>query len=327
MLWGRSGNCCAYPECRKQLAMDIEDTDDISIVGEEAHIVGKEKDAPRGNSDLTNDQRDKYDNLILLCSIHHKVIDDHPEIYTVDKLRLNKQEHERWVAKNLQFDEVKQKEDEFYAGYLDNILGLLKIDHYKAWTSALFGGDQPTLRKEIYDKLKEAVSYILSRVWFYRYQPLKDAFINVKNVINDLLLIFDHYSTLNENETIYYTEKFYRIKEWDPEKYNKLGDKYDYHVKLVEDLTLELTRALNYLFDQVRKYLFPPFRITEGVLLIEVGPFMDFSWRTYRVEYRGEERKDKPYPGWKKFLTVRHSRDIAFGEGNEDIYTHPFMNK
>lgn len=327
MLWGRSANCCAFPGCHRQLAMDIEDTDDISIVGEEAHIVAKEKDGPRGNSDLTNEQRDKYENLILLCSIHHKIIDDHPEIYTVDKLKLTKQEHEKWVSQNLQFDEVKQKEDEHYSGYLDKLLELFMIDSYKGWTSTIFGGDHPRIYKEPYDKLKEVTPYLLSRVWFYRYQPLEDAFINVKNVINDLLLIFDHYADSNSSETIYFTEKFYKIREWNPEEYDRLLKKYNYHVKFVEDLTLELTRALNYLFDQVRRYLFPSFRITEGLLLVEVGPFMDFSWRTYRVEYRGEERKDKPYPGWKKFLEVRDSRDISFGTGNEDIYSHPFMKE
>lgn len=71
MLWGRSGNICAFPDCKKELVMDISETDDISVVGEEAHIVAREAEGPRGNSPLTPEQRDKYDNLILMCSIHH----------------------------------------------------------------------------------------------------------------------------------------------------------------------------------------------------------------------------------------------------------------
>ena len=42
------------------------------------------------------------------------------------------------------------------------------------------------------------------------------------------------------------TERFYRIREWDPERYTLLADRYGFHVELVQDLILELTRAANY---------------------------------------------------------------------------------
>jgi hypothetical protein len=40
----------------------------------------------------------------------------------------------------------------------------------------------------------------------------------------------------------------------------------------------------------------------EGALLVESGPFEDFSFKIYRLEYTKEERKDIPYPGLVKFL-------------------------
>jgi len=97
MLWGRSGNICAFPDCKKELVMDETETDDSSIIGEEAHIVAQKEDGPRGVSDLTPEQRDKYDNLILLCSIHHKLIDDQPNCYTVEKIKKYKKTHEDWI--------------------------------------------------------------------------------------------------------------------------------------------------------------------------------------------------------------------------------------
>ena len=66
MLWGRSGMMCAFPDCKKELVSDESETDDPSLIGEEAHIVGKTENSPRGKSDLPSEQRDKFDNLILL---------------------------------------------------------------------------------------------------------------------------------------------------------------------------------------------------------------------------------------------------------------------
>lgn len=75
MLWGRAANRCAI--CRMELVMDASETDDEAVVGEACHIVAQKEDGPRGQSPLTQEQRDKYANLILLCNVHHKQVDDH----------------------------------------------------------------------------------------------------------------------------------------------------------------------------------------------------------------------------------------------------------
>lgn len=49
MLWGRSGNRCAFPECRKILVEDETETDNESIIGDEAHIVAKEENGHEEN--------------------------------------------------------------------------------------------------------------------------------------------------------------------------------------------------------------------------------------------------------------------------------------
>lgn len=325
MLWGRSGNLCAFPDCKKELVMDISETDDMSIVGEEAHIVAREIKGPRGNSELTTEQRDKYDNLILTCSIHHKIIDDHPATYTTELLYKYKKEHEDWVRQNLKLDTSKQREDEAYASYIDEVLRLIDIDNYTAWTSYMLSGDSPRISKEQYENLKTLVNYILARVWYNRYPFLEKALINLRFVINDLQMVFDKYSEeIREGEELW-TRKFYKIDNWDEELYDKLSIKHTYHVDLVIDLTLELTRALNYLFDKVREYIFPSFRIDKGVLLVEKGPFMDLTWKTYRVEYKSDERKEFPYPGLKEFMEIRENRDVTWGSGvSEDYFLKPF---
>ena len=117
-----------------------------------------------------------------------------------------------------------------------------------------------------------------------------------------------------------WTEKFYKIREYDEERYHKLLKKFEYHCLLVEDLALEMTRAANYLFDMVRLHLFPTYRIKEGILLIEMGPFMDMSWKTIRNEYKPDER-DTLYPGLRKFMEIREKRNYFRGKGvNEDYF-------
>jgi hypothetical protein len=89
------------------LIEDATPTDDESVIGEEAHIVAREEDGPRGQSILSREQRDAYSNLILLCRKHHKIVDDQLNEYTVEKLHKLKIDHLRWIEENL--SEYKEK--------------------------------------------------------------------------------------------------------------------------------------------------------------------------------------------------------------------------
>jgi tetratricopeptide (TPR) repeat protein len=81
--------------------MDASQTDDESLIGEACHIVAQSPSGPRGHSPLTPEQRDHYDNLILLCRNHHKRVDDQENTYTVQRLRDMKAAHEKWVRETL----------------------------------------------------------------------------------------------------------------------------------------------------------------------------------------------------------------------------------
>lgn len=98
-LWARSGNLCA--KCKKQLTKDVS-KDQPLVIGEECHIVASSVNGPRGNDPLPLTSRDRYENLILLCRDDHAEIDKFPDLYTVDKLKRMKSDHETWVKNNLQ---------------------------------------------------------------------------------------------------------------------------------------------------------------------------------------------------------------------------------
>ena len=81
--------------------MDATTQDNESVIGEECHIISCQPNGPRHNPEFQIDKIDAYSNLILLCRIHHKIIDDHPEIYTAEFLFQLKAGHERWIKEAL----------------------------------------------------------------------------------------------------------------------------------------------------------------------------------------------------------------------------------
>lgn len=106
LLAMRSGNLCAFSDCRKELTTDGEKSDP-AIIGEAAHIHGenpgtdKRPPSARFKKDMTPDVRDHYDNLIYLCPSCHTKIDKQEEDYPAEVLFELKEEHESWVSSQL----------------------------------------------------------------------------------------------------------------------------------------------------------------------------------------------------------------------------------
>jgi hypothetical protein len=97
-IWGECAATCCM--CKRYLIRPCDNTK-FSILGQIAHIVAKEEIGPRGNSDLSISERNSADNLLLLCSDCHKIIDDHPEEHTVQSLHQIKAEHINWIKTRL----------------------------------------------------------------------------------------------------------------------------------------------------------------------------------------------------------------------------------
>lgn len=89
-LFAVSGNRCAFPRCSLQLV----DAPTGKVTGRISHIKARQPGGPRYEQLQTEEQRHSFDNLLLLCPIHHDVIDDDPDSYTVDRLTRMKAQHE-----------------------------------------------------------------------------------------------------------------------------------------------------------------------------------------------------------------------------------------
>lgn len=72
-----------------------------AVVGEECHIVSREASGPRSSLGISIDDVDAYPNLVLLCPVHHKLVDDNPGDFTVEFLLRLKDDHERFVSQLL----------------------------------------------------------------------------------------------------------------------------------------------------------------------------------------------------------------------------------
>lgn len=99
ILWGKSGTRCAM--CRHTLVVDPNALDSESVVGDECHIVSGAKGGPRHDPRFPTFEIDELSNFILLCRIHHKLVDDQAGTYTAEVLRTIKANHENWVQQKL----------------------------------------------------------------------------------------------------------------------------------------------------------------------------------------------------------------------------------
>ncbi|MFS0726347.1 HNH endonuclease signature motif containing protein [Paenibacillus sp. 1P07SE] len=107
ILWGKSGNRCSI--CKRILVIDATEKDDMSIIGDECHIVSGQVNGPRYNPEYNKEIIDSYENLILLCRVHHKMVDDQQETYTASILLQMKENHEKWVSEKLNEEKVKKQ--------------------------------------------------------------------------------------------------------------------------------------------------------------------------------------------------------------------------
>lgn len=298
--------------------MEREGRDDESVVGDMAHIVGRDDDsrAARVPARLTPEEREQYAgligsrneyvNLILLCKVHHKLVDDQPNSYPVSRLLEIKAGHEQWVRESLSgFDFAKQQDDEVYAEYLDHWIHAAHLENWMGWTSFVFGSGQPSLDYEINRELKDLNRWLLGRVWPQRYPTLEDAFRRFRWILDDFLIKFHEHS--QQCGSTYWTEKIYQRAygaNYDPDRLQHLAEEYDKHVAIVVDLGLELTRAANRICDEVRRHIDPTFWIREGRLLVQEGPDEHLMWHEYVAQYAQGEI----YEGLEEFKESRAAR-------------------
>jgi len=93
-LFAVSGNRCAFPRCEIPLIDKLSG----KVTGKVCHNKAKNPGGPRYDPNQSDEKRDAFENLLLMCPIHHDVIDADPESYTVSRLKEIKNKHEAKYA-------------------------------------------------------------------------------------------------------------------------------------------------------------------------------------------------------------------------------------
>ncbi len=108
LLWANAAGLCSFAACDEKLTVRQAGSVAPHTLGEMAHIKGRGNGSNRYDENQTDEQRNSYENLILLCPNHHTLIDkpENEEIYSVEILLKMKFDHENKVNNKLQVEKL-----------------------------------------------------------------------------------------------------------------------------------------------------------------------------------------------------------------------------
>ena len=95
-----SGGLCNFPECGEKLIYQYEGGTFVKLV-EICHIIGESPEGPRGHLTKSKLLAEEPENIILLCTKHHLIVDHGEREFPVDKLIHMKKNHVKWVNERL----------------------------------------------------------------------------------------------------------------------------------------------------------------------------------------------------------------------------------
>ena len=128
LLWAVSGSLCCFPDCGVKCVEQANDNDRSVIIGHIAHIEANSDSGPRANPNLSQQERNSYENLILLCPTHHVLVDAQASTYTVEMLRT-----------------LKTAQEARYNDFLAQAMPNITFTELETITNVLVNGNQPQL--------------------------------------------------------------------------------------------------------------------------------------------------------------------------------------
>lgn len=325
-LWGAAGRECSYPDCEQRLfeAVQDETTGDEVVVGKQCHIVSQRADGPRNPGSLTDEEkerwkslienRDGYQNLVLMCGVHHDVIDGDIAGHPVARVVEIKQAHERDIDERLTPQKRNENTIEIrYAAIIEEWARRIDIDRWDGRISSVAASQ--AMRIDTLEDLRDLRTWLHTRVWPRTAGPLEEAFLNFRAISENLESVVEYYGTRTEGMVL--VDQVYREEEArgaDEKRMVSLRARSDYYQDLACDLAIELTRAVNLVCDRVREEIWPTYRLEEGYATIGLGLDASLSFQTLRPLYP-PNTEGVPYPGLRQFAIDRKDSDAARGEG------------
>ncbi len=290
LLWGRSGSRCAI--CRIELSHEAVNSNNSYVIGEQAHIVGELPTAPRGNSPLLLDERNTYHNLVLLCPTHHTEIDKNESDWPIERLYQTKSTHELWVRESLSsVSDLNARANELIvSSIIDSVVTLLRLESWSEWTSFALSPDTSWpdgLGEDIYS----CVQKLMGAIWPPEFDELKRSAITLARLAHKASETFLKHAVKQEKS--WFAIRFYSEGGWNP-NYDADLLRFTQWQQECFQLIHEATKAANWFSDIVRRDINPLFFAEKGKFLIEEGPFLDGTFRSYVLQFTDEQKASLP---------------------------------
>ena len=100
-LWARSGGFCQNPACNSDFFVIFADGK-VTSTAELSHVIGRSKRGPRGDNELSAEERDECENIILLCPTCHTLVDKNPRQFPAETLCEWKRSHEHVIRRQFE---------------------------------------------------------------------------------------------------------------------------------------------------------------------------------------------------------------------------------
>ncbi len=160
ILGKRAGFRCSNPDCRKGTVGPTLEPNDSATIGEAAHIKGARPGAKRYDPEVSVGTIASITNGIWLCRNCHKLVDTDDSRYTCELLYLWREEHERYVLKEIASAggkcDLKLRDAQLspFEGY-PSIIRRIVIDRPMGWEWRLTAELMRYLNEPIFRKLND----------------------------------------------------------------------------------------------------------------------------------------------------------------------------
>lgn len=262
LLWAKAAGRCSI--CKEVLSVESSSPSSKTLIGQNCHIIGEKLErGPRHKSNLEKKDRNRYPNLILLCSNHHIEIDGDEEKYTVEYLHQIKSDHEVWVQQSLT-ENNESPSTKLYSHLINYIVVNLSLDYWEWFTD---NSIRTIMLNEDVIKMRNTVIR-LSRVnW-------PNDIINLENSIKELCEYVDiyikHYTSFAyPRSDTHWIENKIKYKDRLTGFPTIVGDeqeKRDYHTHFIN--IWNLTYSVNNFAKEVRASLNKEFYFLQGDFVI-----------------------------------------------------------
>lgn len=294
LLWGRAAGRCSI--CGELLSADNMSEEFAYLIGEQAHVVGEKTNAARGKSNIDEEKRNSYHNLILLCPNCHTRVDKNPEDYSVEKLFIIKSEHELKVQETFALLTKDSKEEAVkivYSSLIDSTVELCDINNWSNWLSEL-NSYSMGISDDMVENLRSFIIQGLKANYPDEKKALDRSIKTLVYILYDILEVYFLHVTFDSERDKWFGEKFYKTNGNFNINYHNDLEIFEEWVKKVFDLSIEATKALNWIADEVRKELNPLFYAEKGKFSFFTGPYENMKNMLHYPCFTEKEKSDLP---------------------------------